>query len=100
MVPFQNRLTAMPNLSIKNVPESVVERLRTRARHHHRSLQGELLALVTEATRTARPASSEAPEPGGVEIESIAAEHRQRWQKPFSTGPSAAELIRAERDAR
>ncbi len=36
----------MPNLSIKNVPEPVVERLRQRAAANHRSLQGELMALV------------------------------------------------------
>lgn len=34
------------NLSIKNVPEGVLERLRERARRHHRSLQGELLAIL------------------------------------------------------
>jgi len=31
----------MPNLSIKNVPESVVQKLRERARRNHRSMQGE-----------------------------------------------------------
>lgn len=37
------------NLSIKNVPDNVVERLRARAARHHRSLQGELLAIVEAA---------------------------------------------------
>ena len=37
------------NLSIKNAPEDVVERLRRRAERHHRSLQGELLAIIEEA---------------------------------------------------
>ncbi len=37
------------NLSIKNVPDEVVERLRQRARHHHRSLQGELLSIMEES---------------------------------------------------
>lgn len=37
------------NLSIKNVPDNVVERLRARAARHHRSLQGELLAIVVAA---------------------------------------------------
>lgn len=37
------------NLSIKNVPDSVVERLRARARANRRSLQGELLTLVQNA---------------------------------------------------
>jgi len=33
------------NLSIKNAPDDVVERLRRRAAKNHRSLQGELLAI-------------------------------------------------------
>ncbi len=39
------------NLSIKNAPDDVVERLRKRAERHHRSLQGELLAIIEEAVR-------------------------------------------------
>ena len=38
-------------LSIKNTPVSVVERLKRRASRHHRSLQGELLALVEAVAR-------------------------------------------------
>ena len=34
------------SLSIKNVPDEVVERLRARAMRNHRSLQGELLHIV------------------------------------------------------
>jgi plasmid stability protein len=37
------------NISIKNVPEEKVEQLRARAKRNHRSLQGELLALIDEA---------------------------------------------------
>jgi plasmid stability protein len=37
------------NLSIKNAPDDVVRRLRERAKRHHRSLQGELLAIIEEA---------------------------------------------------
>jgi antitoxin FitA len=37
------------SLSIKNVPRDVVERLRARAARNRRSLQGELLDLVTRA---------------------------------------------------
>ena len=43
------------NLSIKGVPDDVAERLRARAERNHRSLQGELMAIVSEA---AGPASS------------------------------------------
>jgi plasmid stability protein len=37
------------NLSIKNTPDETVQRLRERAKRHHRSLQGELLAIIEEA---------------------------------------------------
>jgi len=40
----------MPNLSIKNVSEHVVAKLRQRAVDHHRSLQGELLDLNCRST--------------------------------------------------
>jgi plasmid stability protein len=36
------------NLSIKDVPEEQVEILRQRAKRNHRSLQGELRALIEE----------------------------------------------------
>ena len=42
------------SLSIKNVPEEIVTRLKERAARHHRSLQGELLALLEEAVKTRR----------------------------------------------
>jgi plasmid stability protein len=34
------------NLSIKNVPEEIAEKLRKRAARNHRSLQGELMAIL------------------------------------------------------
>jgi antitoxin FitA len=37
------------SLSIKNVPDAVVGRLRERAKRNRRSLQGELLAVVEQA---------------------------------------------------
>ena len=37
------------NLSIKNVPDEIAEDLRERAARNHRSLQGELLAIIEEA---------------------------------------------------
>lgn len=42
------------NLSIKNAPDHVVQRLKARAARHHRSLQGELLAIHEQATRPPR----------------------------------------------
>lgn len=39
----------MPNLSIKDVPEAWAQALRERAARNHRSLQGELMALIQGA---------------------------------------------------
>jgi antitoxin FitA len=41
-------------LSIKNAPDEIVRRLRERAERHHRSLQGELMAIIEEAVREER----------------------------------------------
>ena len=40
----------MGDLSIKNVPEQQIALLRARANRNHRSLQGELRAIIDEAT--------------------------------------------------
>lgn len=46
------------NLSIKNVPDDVAERLRERARRNHRSLQGELRAILDAASMELRASES------------------------------------------
>src|SRR5580704_11566021 len=54
IAPTWSRIGAahMPvNLSIKNAPDEIVRRLRERASRHHRSLQGELLAILEAAVR-------------------------------------------------
>lgn len=42
------------DLSIKRVPDELAERLRKRAKRNHRSLQGELHAILEEAARERR----------------------------------------------
>ena len=42
------RLAVTVNLSIKNVPDDLAEKLRHRALKNHRSLQGELMAILEE----------------------------------------------------
>jgi antitoxin FitA len=37
------------NVSVKNVPDVVMEKLRQRAKRHHRSLQGEIMVILEEA---------------------------------------------------
>jgi plasmid stability protein len=99
--PFTN----MPNLSIKNVPDDVVERLRARARANHRSLQGELLELACRAAEGIEPGPRavshlRAPAGGEKTIEEIFAEHTSRRDKPLSDAPLAVDLIRQDRDGR
>ena len=77
------------NLSIKNVPDEVVDHLRARARANRRSLQGELLALVER----------EAGQPVGHSM-TVRELHDWARRQGFSgTGDSAAD-IRRMRDER
>lgn len=51
----------MPNLSIKDVPEALAEALRQRAARNHRSLQGELMALVEASVGQPAPGTIQEP---------------------------------------
>jgi plasmid stability protein len=83
-----SRFRAMPvNLSIKNAPDKIVQRLRQRAERHHRSLQGELMAIIEAAVQEDRPA----------EPADILAEVRNLG---LQTPSEAAALVRADRDGR
>ena len=73
------------NLSIKNAPDEVVRRLRQRAERHHRSLQGELLAIIEAAARSEEELSP---------AELLAEIRRLR----LSTPADSAAIIRADRD--
>ncbi len=42
------------NLSVKNVPDDLADKLRKRAKLHHRSLQGEVMVILEEATGPAK----------------------------------------------
>jgi antitoxin FitA len=79
---------AMPvNLSIKNAPDRIVQRLRERAARHHRSLQDQLLAIIGAAVE----------EDGLATPADILAEVRRLG---LSTPSEAVALIRADRDGR
>ena len=75
------------NLSIKNVPDELAEKLRARAKRSHRSLQGELMAML-EAT----VASDERLSP--VELLT------EIQQLGISTPAESIDMIRADRDRR
>jgi plasmid stability protein len=71
-------------LSIKNVPADLAERLRTRAARNHRSLQGELMAILDEASRV-------------LTIEDLAAFAERVGLR---TPSNSARLVRQDRDGR
>lgn len=74
------------SLSIKNVPDDLVARLRERARCHHRSLQGELMAILEGALRPQR-----------LTVQDVAARVRELGLR---TDATAVWMIREDRDAR
>ena len=51
----------MTALHIRDLPDPVLEALKRRATAHHRSLQGELHAILHEAATVAPPADSYPP---------------------------------------
>ena len=91
------------NLSIKEVPDALADRLRARAERNHRSLQGELMAIVEQAAReepAARNALLTYPAASKKTIEQIGAEHLARYPEPFTQFPRAVDIIREDRDSR
>lgn len=96
------------NLSIKSVPEDWAERLRQRAERNHRSLQGELMALVEAAVGGPATARSSAPpmqgqRRGSQTVEQLARvldERRGQGLVPPAGLPSGTDIIRADRDRR
>ncbi len=108
------------NLSIKLVPDQLAVRLRERAERNHRSLQGELMAIIEAAagaTLSDTPASVDPVAARGAivgfdrrgrpivrkgtrPIEEIAAELRQRTPEPRRDLPRSVDIVREMRDSR
>jgi plasmid stability protein len=77
------------NISIKNVPEDKVAQLKARAKRNHRSLQGELLALVDQAL-TATPRAT-------MTVDEV---YQQGRRLGLKTDADSARWIREDRDSR
>lgn len=74
------------NLSIKNAPDDLVARLKERAAKNHRSLQGELLAIIEEAVGRRRKLT---PDEILAKVKALG----------LITPSESADMIRADRDA-
>jgi plasmid stability protein len=80
-------MDAMPvSFSIKDVPDDLAEALRERARLNHRSIQGELLAILESAVR-----------PRGFQAKSLA---RYAETLGLQTPGESVQMIREDRDSR
>lgn len=75
----------MSQLLIRDLKPAVVERLKLRAKQHHRSLQGELKAIVESAAKMSM-----------AEMKQIS----KAWQERLAGGSfsDSAELLREERN--
>ena len=109
------------NLSIKDVPEDIADRLRARAARNHRSLQGELMLLNEQAAaeapaaapHTAKLATGAATgattgaatggsglHRGWKTLEDLMAERRAHPLPSTAGLPLAVDIVRADRDSR
>lgn len=107
------------SLSIKSVPEDLAARLRERAKRNHRSLQGELMAIIKAAANEPpddKLLSAAAAGRGVIvgfdrggrsilrkgtrPIEEIAAELRRLTPEPRDDLPLSVDIIREMRDSR
>ncbi len=75
------------NLSIKNVPDEIVERLRERAKRNHRSLQGELLSILEATVGSGR----------GLTVDEL---YQKTKALGIHTPSESTQMIREDRDAR
>lgn len=75
------------NLSIKNVPDQLAQRLRERAARSHRSIQGELMAILETALG---PGDRLTPDAVLAQVRKL----------KLSTGDEAARIVRSDRDGR
>ena len=100
------------NLSIKEVPDMLADRLRQRAERNHRSLQGELMAIIERAANELPDLAGQSAGPpagtrdwqlqGWKTVEELVAERRVLGLQPavVQSLPLAVDIIRADRDLR
>lgn len=83
------------DLSVKRVPDDVAERLRERAKLNHRSLQGELRAILEAAAM-----GVSGPSPSGRPQKTLDELHEKLAAFGMSTPSESTQWIRQDRDSR
>ena len=102
----------MATISIKDVPDLWAEALRQRAARNHRSLQGELMAIIEASLAGVSQATSAGPAIGsawrvpagalreGRSVEQVAREMATKYPQPVTSLPLGVDITRSDRDAR
>jgi plasmid stability protein len=102
----------MATISIKDVPDLWAEALRQRAARNHRSLQGELMALIEASLAGVPQATSAGSATGpvwrvsadalreGRSVEQVAREMAKKYPQPVTNVPLGVAITRSDRDAR
>ena len=80
----------MAQILVRGLDAALVARLKERARENHRSLQGEVKAILEEAAAQATNA----------EIVALLDRWQRYWQQKGKIFSDSAELIREDRDSR
>lgn len=75
----------MPGLHIRDLPEETLRALKRRARAHHRSVQGEVRAILDEAARAAPPEGGHPP----IRLHHVAVGGKGRWPREDIYGDDA-----------
>lgn len=79
----------MAQILVRDLDEALVARLKDRAKQNHRSLQGEVKAILER----------EAPMATKKEVRAIGEKWERYWKAQGKTFSDSAELIRKMRDA-
>jgi antitoxin FitA len=102
----------MATISIKDVPDLWADALRQRAARNHRSLQGELMAMIELSLAGVPQAATAGPAIGsawrvpdgalreGKSVEQVAREMATKYPQPVANVPQGVDITRTDRDAR
>lgn len=96
----------MLNLSIRNVPDEIAELLKARAQRNHRSVQGEIMAILEEATcggpglRDQQRAFLREGNQPISERRKLSVREIAQWAKlsGLKTAPDSVQMIREDRE--
>lgn len=80
----------MAQILVRDLDDALVARLKERAKQNHRSLQGEVKAILEEA----------APMATKAEVRAIGEKWQRYWKEQGKTFSDSTDLIREDRDQR